>query len=146
MKHGIPSISVRPHDRLALLRLVAALAVMLLAVLPHATLAASALHASSSTPSSAMATSHGSHATHRQQAPTPCHEDDSQPGKASPSMPSCCILGCGLLGSVPVLDDKPLTTHWQRLTPKQLLATSQAAPEPAERPPRDAADRSIVSH
>jgi hypothetical protein len=144
MKHGIPSISVRPHDRLALLRLVAALAVMLLAVLPHATLAASAFHASNSAPSSAMATSHGSHATHRQQTPTPCHEDDSKSGKASPSMPSCCILGCGLLGSVPVLDDKTLTTRWQLLSPAQVLALTEAMPEPAERPPRRALDRSII--
>jgi uncharacterized protein (DUF305 family) len=57
---------------MTLLRLVTALAVMLLAVLPHATLAASALHAGNSAPSPSMAKSHGAHAMHRQQAPTPC--------------------------------------------------------------------------
>jgi hypothetical protein len=60
---------------MAPLRLVTALAVMLLAVLPHATLAASALHAAVRAPSPAMADPHGHHAVHRTQAPTPCHEE-----------------------------------------------------------------------
>lgn len=129
---------------MALLRLVAALAVMLLAVLPHATLAASAFHTGNLTPSPSIAKSHDAHAMHRQQAPASCHESDDNAGKAAPSMPSCCILGCGLLGSAPALDGKSLTTRWQRLSPAQVLALTEATPEPAERPPRYGPDRSII--
>ncbi|WP_108047899.1 hypothetical protein [Bosea sp. 124] len=140
MRHGIPSISGRRRrGGAALWRLAAALAVMLLAVLPHATLAASSLHATAPARSPAMAKPHAHHGAHQAQSPAPCHDDDSQPGKAGPSMPSCCILGCGLLGSAPALDVEPLTTGWQRLILHQARAVAEAGPEPAERPPRRAA-------
>ena len=129
---------------MALLRLVAALAVMLLAVLPHATLAASALHAGKATAAPPIAKPHDARATHHRPAQTPCHESDDGAGKSGPSMPSCCILGCGLLGPAPALADKSLTTRWRILSPAQVLALAEATPEPAERPPRPGPDRSSI--
>lgn len=139
MRHGHPQLSQkRPPAGIALLRLVAALAVMLLAVLPHATLAASALHRAAPEVSMNIATSHVHHAGHQAQAPTPCHDDDKQAGKASPAMPSCCILGCGLLASAPAVAVGTITMRWQRLAPAQAPAITETAPEPADRPPRRA--------
>lgn len=123
-------------DRMALMRLVAALAVMLLAVLPHATLAASAFHHGHAARSPSVAASHDGHGMHHGQAQAPCHEGDDQAGKAGPSMPSCCILGCGLLGSGSAIGSESLTARWLILSPAQVLAVAEAAPEPAERPPR----------
>lgn len=129
---------------MALLRLVAALAVMLLAVLPHATLAASAFHAGKAALPPSIATFDDAHAAHRSQASTPCHENGDDAGTANPSMPSCCILGCGLLGSAPALVDKALTTRWRPLSPARIPALAEATREPAERPPRFGPDRSII--
>jgi hypothetical protein len=129
---------------MALMRLVVALAVMLLAVLPHATLAASAFHAGKAAPLPSIAKPDGSHAMHGQATPTPCHESDDSTGKQSPTMPSCCILGCGLLAWPPALDGKSLPTRWRLLSPPPVLAMSEAAPEPAERPPRSRPDRRII--
>ena len=119
---------------MALLRLVAALAVMLLAVLPHATLAASAFHtASSAMPG--MANHHDAMPTgHHADTPTPCHDEEA--GKSGPSMPSCCILGCGLLGSGPAIDVVAVAARWRLLAPAPAHIVAGVAPEPAERPPR----------
>ena len=137
MKHGHPQRSqTHPPGGMALLRLVAALAVMLLAVLPHATLAASALHREAPAVSTAIATSHAHPAGHQAQAPTPCHDDDKQGGKASPGMPSCCILGCGLLAASPAVTLGAVATGWRQLSPEQAAVMAETAPEPAERPPR----------
>lgn len=113
-------------------RLVLALAIMLLAVLPHATLAAR--HA-------APATGHGQ-VEHATAEPAPCHEAAGQrQGQAAPdrAIPSCCILGCGLLGQAPALPGDAVATGWRRLAPASVLAKTERAPEPAERPPRPAA-------
>jgi len=145
MRHGHPQRSqTRPPGGMALLRLVVALAVMLLAVLPHATLAASALHAAAPAVSMAIATAHAHHAGHQAKAPTPCHEDDKQARKASPAMPSCCILGCGLLASAPAAAVGTIAMRWRQLSPEQAAVMAETAPEPAERPPRRAPPRSTT--
>ncbi|PZO04542.1 MAG: hypothetical protein DCF30_00170 [Hyphomicrobiales bacterium] len=124
---------------MGLLRLGTALVVMLLAVLPHATLAASTFHM---TPGTSPAHAHGAmpdqHAAHGAPAATPCHDEGSDDGSASPAMPSCCILGCGLLGSGPFPETVVMAARWQRLAPSTALTVTDEMPEPAERPPRRA--------
>jgi hypothetical protein len=125
------------HDRrsvgCAWLRLVVALAVMLLAVLPHATLAASAGHAAPATASSKYGAAHHDAPA---SAGEPCHE----PGKPAPAshgaMPSCCILGCGLIASAPDLVDEIALARWEIVAPDAVEHGDETSPEPGERPPR----------
>ncbi len=116
---------------LALARLAVALAVMLLAVLPHATLAAT--HAR---PATGHAQPH--YAAVAKQ--TPCHEEaghrDTAPAAPAQTMPSCCILGCGLLAEAPALPVGSDPVGWYSLTPLPVTAKPERTPEPAERPPR----------
>lgn len=116
---------------LALARLVVALAIMLLAVLPHATLAAS--HA-------APATGHARPHPAAAAEPTPCHEEtghqDTAPAAPGQTMPSCCILGCGLLAQAPALPVASDPAGWRNLVPVAVTAKPELTPEPAERPPR----------
>ncbi|KRE02266.1 hypothetical protein ASE63_07860 [Bosea sp. Root381] len=141
-RHGNPSRSRtdRP-DRPALLRLVVALAVMLVGVLPHATLAASAFHAAAASPAATppKGAPVDRHAAHRAQAAAPCHDDADASDKAGPSTPSCCVLGCGLLGAGPVSAFAAASPSWRRLVADPALAVAETEPEPAERPPRRAA-------
>ncbi|MET3891092.1 hypothetical protein ABIE41_002168 [Bosea sp. OAE506] len=115
---------------LALARLAVALAIMLLAVLPHATLAAS--HA---TPGAGHTQPHPAAA-----GPTPCHGEaghhHTTPAAPKHAMPSCCILGCGLLGEAPALPVTSDPVGWHSLTPVAVTAKPERTPEPAERPPR----------
>jgi len=137
-RHGNPSRSRNDWpDRPALLRLVVALAVMLVAVLPHATLAASAFHAAVA-PAVAMPLD-GVAADRHAQASAPCHYDENGPDNAGPSTPSCCIIGCGLLGAGPASSIATTATSWRRLIADPAMAGSETEPEPAERPPRRAA-------
>jgi hypothetical protein len=101
---------------LALARLVVALAIMLLAVLPHATLAAG--HA---TP----AIGHAEAGHH-----------DTAPVAAGQAMPSCCIFGCGLLAQAPALPMASDPAGWRSLVPVAVTVKPERTPEPAERPPR----------
>lgn len=115
---------------LALARLAVALAIMLLAVLPHATLAAS--HAT-------QAAGHTQpHPAAAEQAP--CHGEaghhDTTPAAPGHAMPSCCILGCGLLGEAPALPVTSAPVGWHSLAPVAVTAKPERTPEPAERPPR----------
>ncbi|OYW67791.1 MAG: hypothetical protein B7Z40_05605 [Bosea sp. 12-68-7] len=116
---------------LALARLAVALAIMLLAVLPHATLAAG--HAM---PATGHAGPHNAAAAE----PTPCHEEagrrDTTPVKAERGMPSCCILGCGLLAEAPALPVASDPAGWRSLVPVAVTVKPERTPEPAERPPR----------
>lgn len=125
---------------MASLRLVAALVVMLLAVLPHATLASSTLQMTAMAPPASPPHVHGAmtvqHAVHRAPAATPCHDESNDDGSAGPAMPSCGILGCGLLGSAPAPETVTMAARWQRLAPSPALAVANETPEPAERPPR----------
>lgn len=116
---------------LALTRLVLALGVMLLAVLPHATLAASAWQTPLMVPAVAVPAAHHTHGE-----AAPCHEPSAPSGEATASGPSCCILGCGLLGQAPALPVHALATVWRTLTPSPIAASAALSPEPAERPPR----------
>jgi hypothetical protein len=116
---------------LALTRLLVALAIMLLAVLPHATLAAS--HAM-------PATGHARPHPAAPAEPTPCHEEaghhETAPAAPGHAMPSCCILGCGLLGEAPALPMASDPAGWRSLAPVAESAKAKRTPEPAERPPR----------
>lgn len=116
---------------LALARLAIALAIMLLAVLPHATLAAS--HA-------APAVVHGQPHPAATERAKPCHEEaghhDSSPAVPDHAMPSCCILGCGLLAQAPALPIASDPAGWRSLVPLAVTAKPERTPEPAERPPR----------
>lgn len=123
-------------------RLVAALAVILLAVLPHATLAASSFH------SSLMARVElaGSHhqtdaspmtpATTSDAAAVPCHASQPSGHSSSHAAPACCILGCGLLATVATVSFLPAALPPHIITPKPDSPASDRTAEPAERPPR----------
>jgi hypothetical protein len=137
-RHGNPSRSRATRaGRPALLRFVVALAVMLVAVLPHATLAASAFHAapaSAATAPAENATSAG-HAAHGAEAAAPCH-DAGHASDAGPSKPSCCVLGCGLLGTGPAEVVVTVPATWHRLIAEPAVLLAETEPGPAERPPR----------
>ncbi len=115
--------------------MLAALAVMLLAVVPHATFAASMRHASmrAASPPQATAMPAQAHAM-AQEAAKPCHEATKTP--VSSAQPPCCILGCGALGLAPSLATPDVTTVGHRLTPPRLRLGDGGRIEPAERPPR----------
>lgn len=116
----------------ALLRVVLALTIMLLAVLPHATLAASTIHAAP-VPVAMPAQQHG--ATHAGDA-SPCHDAGEPSPAATHAMPPCCILGCGMLAGAPQPPDAPRLARWRLLPPDIGTAGPSATVEPAERPPR----------
>uniref|UniRef100_UPI0033405FFD hypothetical protein n=1 Tax=Bosea sp. (in: a-proteobacteria) TaxID=1871050 RepID=UPI0033405FFD len=75
---------------------------MCLAVLPHATLAASLMRLPQ--PARLAETMPRTEARPAAQA-APCHEarevQDPAPGHAHSAMPACCIAGCGLLAAAP---------------------------------------------
>lgn len=121
--------------------LVAALAVMLLAVLPHVTFAASVLHGIAR-PSAAdttighvhaMGDGSGSHAS-----ATRCHEPASVEKSVAPAKPPCCIIGCGLIGVGLRVALPRIVLISHRLPPPPALRGEGAMIEPAERPPRSA--------
>ena len=145
------------HDRRSIraawLRLVAALAVMLLAVLPHATLAAGAGH-----PAAATVSPHADPGRHSVAAASekPCHEGVGHEGRAHEglthegsgheagrpapvghgAMPSCCVLGCGLIASFADPTQQLIPAHWDSMPPERAEPGDGLRPEPAERPPR----------
>lgn len=107
-------------------RLLVALAIMLVAVLPHATLAASMSH-----PAAAQAAG-----AHHVGQTSPCHEDSRPDHPAQPAMPTCCIVGCGLLAAAQAPDGLATAVGW-RAGPLALTQSGEDTPiEPAERPPR----------
>jgi hypothetical protein len=109
-----------------------ALAVMLLAVLPHATLAASTIHAA---PVLAARPAQHHDAAHAGEA-SPCHDAGEPFPAATHAMPPCCILGCGMLAGAPQPPDAPRLARWRLLPPDIGNACPSATVEPAERPPR----------
>jgi hypothetical protein len=117
------------------LRLYMALAILLLAVVPHATLAASASHAGWQA-SAAQPAHHGParHDHASAASPEACGEADA-PTKPL-AAPDCCIFGCGLLLA---FDDSALAVvraEWQAMRPGLAASGEDRVPEPAERPPR----------
>lgn len=125
-------------------RLAAALAVMLVAVLPHATLAASSgfrmNHAA--TEPVAQSAAHGSGAGHSHHAQphtmaATCHDPaPTQDKTSSPVMPACCILGCGLLGTLPDFRAAIAMPTWLIRVSAPTHRMTGRTTEPAERPPR----------
>lgn len=126
-------------------RIAVALAVMLVAVLPHATLAASSGFAMNHAP--VLPAAHGSPAAHDpvsahehharpEAAASACHDSAPAHDRAAPMMPACCILGCGLLAVAP--DIRAATTAPAWLIRPATFADDSAGrtTEPAERPPR----------
>lgn len=110
-------------------RLLVALAIMLVAVLPHATLAASMSHPAAAPAAQAAGAHHAGQTS-------PCHEDSRPDYPAQPAMPSCCIVGCGLLAAAQAPDGLATAVAW-RSGPLALTEAGEDTPiEPAERPPR----------
>jgi hypothetical protein len=126
-----------PHRRYRFL--LAALAVMLLAVLPHVTFAASMLHGIGPPAGAAAMRQHapaaqdhsGGHA-----ASAPCHQQSGAEDHAQPAKPACCIIGCGLLGFGPQITMPRIVAVSHRLGPPPAWFGEGAEIEPAERPPR----------
>lgn len=139
--HALPS----PRRSQAPLRryraLLAALAVMLLAVLPHVTFAASALHGIAQ-PSAAGTTMPHAHpmadGSGSQASAAPCHESASMEKSAVPAKPACCVIGCGLFGFGPLVALPQIVPISHRLPSPPALRGAGAMIEPAERPPRRA--------
>lgn len=119
----------------ARLRVLVALAVMLLAVLPHATLAASMVH-SMAVPAAMPGHDHGGSPA---SDPSPCHDASERIPAAAHTMPPCCILGCGMLASAPQPQTALRLPRWRLLPPDAGVAGPGTTVEPAERPPRLAA-------
>ena len=115
--------------RWAWLRLALALAVMLGAVLPHATLAAT-FHR-------AAPTSHGSHAA--SVTAKPCHgtETDADAPSAIAAFPSCCTLGCGMLAVSATIPPIESPAVWYSAAARPVGPLTGTDPEPDERPPRE---------
>lgn len=120
---------------LRLARVLVALTIMFVAVLPHATLAASARH--DAMPMAATAPHHG-HAGSVSGATTPCHEDGQTNAAGKRYGASCCILGCGLLMAGPAPGPVSVPTPWRTATLLLRESGDEIALEPAERPPRRA--------
>lgn len=109
-------------------RLFAAIAVLLLAVLPHATLAASLGHAGAGPVAGHHAAAAGAHA--------PCHGEDAPAPKPAPATPLCCIPGCGLMAAAPDPAPAGLAARWRPIGSAPASLAEGVPPEPAERPPR----------
>jgi hypothetical protein len=122
----------RQAERGRLPRLLVALAIMLVAVLPHATFAATTLPMAHAPAGHSAIPGHHRHAS----ASTPCDEADKPAHKAAPLMPVCCILGCGLLASVPDIGSLAVATTWRAVPAATAQSGESALIEPAERPPR----------
>lgn len=116
--------SRRPWLRLAL-----ALAIMLGAVLPHATFAAT-LHLGA-------ATAYAPHAIAAVDPGTPpCHGAGRPAHHDLRSAPACCVLGCGLLAGPAETPAIVLATIWAPARANSDAPVRDTPPEPAERPPR----------
>ena len=112
-----------------LIRMLVALAVMLLAVLPHATMAAGV----------AMGGPSGSRMTHGMavapsSAAQPCHERTEQ--TAEPDRPACCVMGCGLIAQLCAEPAPSMIRGWDVVGRSHGTAGIGTAPAPAEKPPR----------
>ncbi|MGO4404304.1 hypothetical protein AB4Z10_08540 [Bosea sp. RAF48] len=111
-----------------------ALLVMCFAVLPHITLAASAMRMPM--PASSQ---HGAAARpgagERTDAPAPCHESMPAEHPAS-TAPLCCIIGCGLIAQAPAAPSLPVMIAWSPTHPSIVMLSRGLSIEPAERPPR----------
>lgn len=126
-----------PHQRRR--ALLAALAVMLLAVLPHVTFAASMLHGMAAPLAVTVAkphasAGHGHSSAHATSAP--CHEQAGADGHMLAKKPPCCIIGCGLLGFGPQIAMPRILVLSHRLAPPSAWSEEGGQIEPAERPPR----------
>ncbi len=98
----------------------------MIAVAPHATLSASPGHM---TP----VVADGGDIDN---ATPPCHDRTGPSPQPSDSRPSCCIIGCGLLGAPPTFDAIITGANWRVLQPDETQPLRFVVPEPAERPPR----------
>ncbi len=148
MTHGR---SISPPDRRygngqrLRLRLLFALLVMCLAVVPHVTLAASLMRmpvtASGQHQANPLGTPAASTLTATEVAP--CHQSSpSAKGHPAGAPPICCIIGCGLIAEAPVVALPSRTILWSR--PGLALAETRAgiSTEPAKPPPRSGLARS----
>jgi uncharacterized low-complexity protein len=117
--------SLRRHPRAAVLL---ALAWLLAAVLPHATLAATV-------PAAGHAVHAAADAADRHHGDAPCGQDEAGSPESPLGAPSCCILGCGLLAQalqMPGLSGGAVPGSLAPAPPEPLRGEG---PEPAERPP-----------
>ncbi|RDJ25372.1 hypothetical protein DWF00_15775 [Bosea caraganae] len=140
MTHGQPPSRKLPAPHRRHRALLAALAIMLVAVLPHVTFAASMLHGISQPLAVAAMklhapAGHGLASAHS--ASAPCHEQASAGDEhAQPTKPPCCIIGCGLIGLGPEIAMPRVLALSHRLGPPPPWSGEGAEIEPAERPPR----------
>ena len=109
------------------MRMLAALAIMLVAVLPHATMAAGF----------AMGTGPMAHgmAVASPATSEPCHETRTDDA-ARPDRPACCVMGCGLIAQLAALPAPAMLRSWSVIDRPHGTVGVGTAPEPAEKPPR----------
>lgn len=126
MKHRLPASKiVRTPVRLT--RMLVALAIMLVAVLPHATMAAG-FAMGNGTMAHGMAVASPS-------ALEPCHETRTDDA-ARPDRPACCVMGCGLIAQLIALPALAMLRSWSVIDQPNGTIGVGTALEPAERPPR----------
>lgn len=110
-------------------RLMLALFVMLVAVVPHLTLSASPPGA----PAAHMA--HGAAMASPADATRPCHDAPARPSDAS-TLPPCCVAGCAVIAQAAALVLPARAIAWARPRPPQAHMLAGISPEPAKPPPR----------
>ena len=111
--------------RARLAAVLCALGLMLAAVLPHATVAASLTE--SMPQMTAVA------------ADKPCHESEAGGDSGTVERPACCFAGCGTLAPPPGPPAGPAGARCQALPRPPRPAAGGLPPEPGERPPRSIA-------
>ena len=111
--------------RARLAAVLCALGLMLAAVLPHATVAASLTE--SMPQMTAVA------------ADKPCHESEAGGDSGTVERPACCFAGCGTLAPAPVPPAVPAVARWQALRLATMPSARGLTPDPGERPPRSIA-------
>lgn len=115
-------------------RLVFALLVMCVAVLPHVTLAGSLAHSIRPTGTHHALSPEATPAASLQEA-APCH-DEAKPRHPPSAGPACCIMGCGLIAEAPPAPQVRVPVSWSSAASRHVPLSQGLSTEPAERPPR----------
>ena len=122
-----PPASTISNTPVRLTRMLVALAIMLVAVLPHATMAAG-FAMDTGTMAHGMAIASPS-------ALESCHETPTDDA-ATPDRPACCVMGCGLIAQLIALPASAMLRSWSVIDRPHGTVGVGTAPEPAEKPPR----------
>ena len=126
--------STTPQDRrrreAQRFRVLFALLLMCLAVVPHVTLAASLIRMPMAVSAGHMSRAEPVTAT------KPCHEPTPVQGGHLAAAPACCIIGCGLIAQAAALALPSRMIGWSPPAPALAERLDGISTEPAKPPPR----------